>query len=97
MMGVTLPRLPKDIIKILKVRSAKVDNTIYPEGAFTHNFGDFFFYSNCTFIRVYGCNQAPHMLPFIVSLRIAFIKCIWQLLWLEKEQIRIERKGQHLP
>lgn len=88
MMGVKLARLPRDIVQILRVKSARAEGIEYPEGFFTHNFGDFFFYSNCTLIRVYGCNQASHMLPIIVSPRLAFIEFIWQMLWSEKEKIR---------
>lgn len=88
---------PKEHSIGFKVRSARADNVEYPEGAFTHNLGDFFFYSNFTLIRVYGCNQAPHMLPIIVAPRLAFIEFIWQMLWSKKDQIRTKKKGQHLP
>lgn len=84
------------IVKVMRVKSARVENVEYPEGEFSHNFGDLF-YSNCTIIRVYGCPQPPHILPIIVSSRLALIKFMWQVMWMEKEIVKTEKKGQRLP
>lgn len=54
------------IDKVLRMKDVGEKNTKYPEGNFSHNFGDFFFYSDCTIIRVYGCPQPPHIMPVIV-------------------------------
>lgn len=96
LLGVRIPRPPHNIIKIMRIRRCKAKNIVYPEGAFSHNFGDFFFYTNCTMIRVYGCDQAPHFLLVVVSPRLAFIEFIWKMLWMEKEHVRT-KKGKHLP
>lgn len=96
-LGVVLPRLPKQIIKILKIRSYKADGLVYPEGTFTHNFGDFFFYGNCTIIRIYGYEKGPHVLPIVVSPRLTFLKTFWKMMWMEREQIKSDRKGKFLP
>lgn len=82
MCGVSLPRLPMEIVKKLRIRSAKARDIEYSEGAFSHNFCDFFFYSNCT---------------ITISSRFAFIELMWQLMWMERDQIRTEKKGEHLP
>lgn len=70
-LGVVLTRLPKEIIKILRIRSCRADGHVYLKGAFTHNLGDFFFYGNCTIIRIYGCEQGPHVLPIVVSRKVS--------------------------
>lgn len=96
-LGVVLPRLPEEIIKILRIRSCREDGLVYLERAFTHNFGDFFFYGNCTIIRIYGCEQGPHVLPIFVSSRLAFLELIWQMMWMENEKMKMDIKGNLLP
>lgn len=86
-------RLPMHIAKVMRMKDAKAKNTNYLEGAFSHNFGNFFFYANCTIIWVYGFSQVPHILPVIVLPRLAFIEIMWWLMWIEKYLVRIEKKG----
>lgn len=78
-------------------KDARIKNIEYPEGAFSHNFGDFFFYPDCAVIGIYGFPQTPHVLAFIVLPRLAFIEFMWQILWTKREMVRDTRKGQHLP
>lgn len=96
-LGVVSPRLPKEIIKVLRIKSYMTNGFVYSKGAFTHNFGDLFSYENCTIIRIYGCEQGPHVLPIIVSPRLEFLEFIWKMMWMEREQISSDRKGNFIP
>lgn len=51
MLSVVVTRLPAHIIKVLRMRAWRAPNVQYVEGAFSHNFGDFFFYGDFTIIR----------------------------------------------
>lgn len=64
---------------------------------FTHNYVDWFFMPQHTIIRVYGCNQAPHIFPKFALARVCFLEFMWKMLWMEHDLMRNQRKGTFFP
>lgn len=48
-----------------------------PEVRHTQNFHDWFYMGDYTLVRLYGCPQAPHLLPIFVSDIIEFLEFMW--------------------
>ena len=52
-----------------------------------YNWGDIYFFKECTLMRVYACPHPPHILPKYLPPRLAIIEFFWPFLLMNKEMI----------
>lgn len=90
-LGYSTPRLPKSLMSVMSPMQYKRNQ------GYTHNYADWFLMPHNTIFRVYGCNQLPHILPKFVPARIYFLEFMCQMLWMEHDLMRNQKKGTFFP